>query len=145
MNYDLILNKIRLILTEKQEKGIQEIIDLLYNSFDYYNWIGIYILKDDNLHLGPWKGNHATEHTIIPIGHGICGAAAESGKTEIISDVRSDKRYLACFISTRSEIVIPIKDNDAIIGEIDIDSDKIDAFSKEDADFLEDAADMISS
>ena len=75
---------------------------------------------------------------------GICGAAAATGKTEVIPDVHQDDRYLSCFISTKSEIVVPIKIDDKIIGEIDIDSDIKDAFSEEDCIFLEKIADMLA-
>jgi len=68
----------------------------------------------------------------------------QSTKTEVIADVHADKRYLSCFISTRSEIVVPIKKDGKIIGEIDIDSDKKDAFSEEDRVFLEKIADMLA-
>jgi putative methionine-R-sulfoxide reductase with GAF domain len=101
-------------------------------------------VKGNHLILGPWKGKQATEHTKIPIGKGICGSAAASGKTEIISDVHSDKRYLACFVTTKSEIVVPIKKDGIILGEIDIDSDIKSAFTKEDRVFLEKIADMLS-
>ena len=94
--------------------------------------------------LGPWKGKHATEHTKIPIGKGICGYAAKTGRTEIVSDVSSDDRYLACFVSTRSEIVVPIRKNGKIVGEIDIDSDIPNAFDSKDAVFLEKIADMLA-
>jgi GAF domain-containing protein len=93
--------------------------------------------------LGPWKGKKATEHVKIPKGVGICGSAADSGITEIINNVNDDNRYLACFNTTQSEIVIPIKINNEVIGEIDIDSDLPDAFNIEDKEFLETIADMI--
>ncbi|MHA2431394.1 MAG: GAF domain-containing protein, partial [Promethearchaeota archaeon] len=112
-------------------------------NFTHYNWIGIYILKNNYLILGPWCGEQATEHTKIPVGKGICGSAAKSGKTELIENVQKDERYLACFTNTKSEIVVPIKKNEIIIGEIDIDSDKPGAFTSDDKDFLEKIADMI--
>ena len=119
------------------------IVNFLYENFDHYNWVGIYIVKGDTLILGHWKGMQATEHTKIPIGKGICGSAALSGKTEIIGDVTIDKRYLSCFISTKSEIVVPIKKGKKILGEIDIDSNKKNAFSEKDKVFLENLADML--
>ncbi|MCI0501788.1 MAG: GAF domain-containing protein, partial [Epsilonproteobacteria bacterium] len=85
----------------------------------------------------------ATEHTRIPIGKGVCGSAAATGKTEIVDDVHSDKRYLACFVSTKSEIVVPIKKEGKTIGEIDIDSDKIGAFTIKDKIFLEKVANIL--
>jgi GAF domain-containing protein len=87
--------------------------------------------------LGPWQGPQATDHVRIPIGQGVCGAAAASGETETVDDVNADPRYLACFPSTRSEIVVPIADQARIVGEIDIDSDKPAAFSEDDRAFLE--------
>ena len=100
-------------------------------------------LKDNDLILGPWKGKQETEHTKIPIGKGICGSAAASGKTEIVADVNADSRYLSCFVSTKSEIVVPIKKGKKVLGEIDIDSDIKNAFSKKDKVFLENLADML--
>ena len=80
----------------------------------------------------------------IPIGEGICGAAAASGLTEIVDDVNADDRYLACFVSTRSEIVVPIAYEGRVVGEIDIDSDAPGAFGPEDRRFLERVAVLIS-
>jgi GAF domain-containing protein len=122
---------------------LEDVVDFLYKNFDYYSWVGIYTVENNELVLGPWRGPHATEHTRIPIGSGICGAAASSGKTEIVPDVKSDGRYLSCFVSTKSEIVVPIKKQDMVVGEIDIDSDKRDAFTKMDSLFLEKVSDML--
>ena len=145
MDYELAENKIKEIIFRNQSSQVlQNVVNFLFDNFNKYNWIGIYIVDGDNLILGPWKGEQATEHVKIPIGEGICGSAAASGKTEIIPDVNADDRYLACFVSTRSEIVIPIKDNYKILGEIDIDSDKKDAFTRNDKEFLEKIADMLS-
>jgi GAF domain-containing protein len=131
-------------IISKSSNVLSDVVEFLYENFKYYSWIGVYIVKGNELILGPWKGEQATEHKKIPIGKGICGSAAESGKTEIISDVNSDKRYLSCFVTTKSEIVVPIKRDGKILGEIDIDSDFKDAFTKKDKDFLEEIADMLS-
>ncbi len=144
MDYDYAKQKIKQILTKNKEKSVQQVVDFLQSNFEMYSWVGIYVVKDNMLHLGPWQGDQDTEHTEIPIGQGICGAAAKTGKTEIVSDVHADNRYLSCFVSTRSEIVVPIKKKSKIIGEIDIDSDTPDAFSKEDDLFLKEIADMLS-
>ena len=145
MDYELAENKIKEIIFRNQSSQVlQNVINFLFDNFNKYTWVGIYIVDGDNLVLGPWKGEQATEHVKIPIGKGICGSAAASGRTEIVPDVNADGRYLACFVSTRSEIVVPIKDNYKIIGEIDIDSDKKDAFTRKDKEFLEKIADMLS-
>lgn len=145
MDYDIAEREIKKMIANFNNSNLlQKVVGYLYENFEKYNWVGIYIVKENDLILGPWRGEHATEHTKIPIGKGICGSAAQSGRTEIIPDVNEDKRYLACFVSTRSEIVVPIKKNLKIVGEIDIDSDMPNAFSKQDAFFLEKIADMLS-
>jgi GAF domain-containing protein len=143
LDYSLAEGKINNIIL-KSSDALTGVVDFLYENFKHYSWIGIYIVEGSDLILGPWKGKHATEHTKIPIGKGICGSAAASGKTEIISDVHSDKRYIACFVTTKSEIVVPIIKDGKILGEIDIDSDKKNAFTNEDKFFLEKIADMLS-
>jgi GAF domain-containing protein len=80
----------------------------------------------------------------IPVGQGVCGAAAARGETEIVDDVNADPRYLACFPSTRSEIVVPIVHNGRVVGEIDIDSDQPAAFGAEDRELLERVAVLLA-
>ncbi|HEC72652.1 MAG TPA: GAF domain-containing protein [Thermoplasmatales archaeon] len=143
MDYKLAENKIKKLISNTQEDVLQKIVDFLYENFEKYTWVGIYIVEDGTLVLGPWRGKQATEHTRIPVGKGICGSSAATGKTELISDVNSDNRYLACFVSTKSEIVVPIKKEGHVIAEIDIDSDARDAFNNEDKIFLEKIADML--
>jgi L-methionine (R)-S-oxide reductase len=119
-------------------------VEVLQGRFEHYSWVGIYLVEGDELVLGPWQGPEATEHVRIPVGQGVCGAAAASGVTEIVDDVNADPRYLACFPSTRSEIVVPIALNGRVVGEIDIDSDRPAAFGQEDRDFLERVAELIA-
>jgi L-methionine (R)-S-oxide reductase len=122
---------------------LRAVVSVLHDRFDHYSWIGIYLVEGEELVLGPWQGPQATEHVRIPLGQGICGAAAASGQTEIVDDVNADPRYLACFPSTRSEIVVPISYQEKIVGEIDIDSDRPAAFAQEDRTFLERVALLI--
>jgi GAF domain-containing protein len=119
-------------------------VEVLETGFDHYSWVGIYLVAGDDLVLGPWQGPEATEHVRIPVGQGVCGAAAASGVTEIVDDVNADPRYLACFPSTRSEIVVPIARDGRVIGEIDIDSDRPAAFDDDDREFLEHVAATIA-
>ena len=122
---------------------LRQVVELLHDRFDHYSWVGIYLVEGDELVLGPWKGPQATDHVRIPIGQGICGAAAASGQIEIVDDVSADERYLACFVSTRSEIVVPISYEGRIVGEIDIDSDVPAAFGDADRQLLERVATLI--
>ena len=123
---------------------VRDIVELLHDRIGHYSWVGIYFVEQDELVVGPWKGPQATEHVRIPVGQGICGAAAASGQTEIVDDVNADPRYLACFASTRSEIVVPIAYDGRVVGEIDIDSDEPAAFGDEDRVFLERVAALIA-
>lgn len=109
-------------------------------QFPHFHWTGIYLVRDDVLHLGPFVG-HPTEHVAIPVGDGICGAAAQQRATIVVDDVAADPRYLACFASTRSEIVVPILAPDgSALGEIDVDSDEPAAFTPGDRTYLEGVA-----
>jgi L-methionine (R)-S-oxide reductase len=138
------LNQIRALIAEAPgpQAAAQRVVEELHNRFSHYDWVGVYWLDEaaGELVLGPWIGPEATEHTRIPVGEGICGAAAASGQTEIIDDVDADSRYLACFATTRSEIVVPIFAEGRVVGEIDIDGSDPSAYDGTDARFLEEVA-----
>jgi GAF domain-containing protein len=123
---------------------LRNVVEALHDRFEHYSWVGIYLVEGKDLVLGPWKGPEATEHVRISVGQGVCGAAAASGETEIVDDVNADPRYLACFPSTRSEIVVPISYEGRVVGEIDIDSDRPAAFTDDDRAFLEHVAELIA-
>ena len=129
---------------DPSDEILRRVVDLLHDGFESYSWVGIYFVEGDELVLGPWRGPEATEHVRIPVGQGVCGAAAASGTTEIVDDVNADERYLSCFLSTRSEIVVPIVYDRLVVAEIDIDSDVPAAFGDADREFLERVAALIS-
>jgi GAF domain-containing protein len=112
---------------------------LLHAGVPHYSWVGIYLLDGNELVLGPFVGK-VSPHTRIPLGRGICGAAAAEKETIIVDDVNADPRYLACSLETKSEIVVPIMSGDDVLGEIDIDSDQPAAFGPADRQMLEDVA-----
>ena len=124
-------------IAEHGEDVLQRVVDVLHDEIEHYSWVGVYLVEGDDLVLGPWRGPQATEHVRIPVGQGVCGAAAASGETEIVDDVNADTRYLACFASTRSEIVVPISYEGLVVAEIDIDSDRPAAFGENDRVLLE--------
>ena len=119
----------------------KEIIDTL-SRIPYYNWVGFYFLQNGELVLGPYKGR-PTEHVRIKIGQGVCGRAVAEQSTIVVDDVTKESNYLACSLETRSEIVVPIRVRDEIVGEIDIDSDDLAAFDEIDRDFLEEVASIV--
>ncbi len=118
--------------------AMQSICELLQVSVPYYDWVGFYFKNGDKreLKLGPYAGA-PTDHTIIPFGKGICGQVAESNQNFVVPDVHAQDNYIACSLTVRSEIVIPLFKNGENIGQIDIDSNTPDPFSTEDERFLE--------
>jgi len=122
---------------------LKETVKILKERFSHYSWVGIYLVQGDFLSLETYLGK-PSPHERIPIGKGICGAAASTGKTLNIPDVHNDSRYLACSLETRSEIVVPILLDGQAIGEIDIDSDLPAAFSDKDRLMLEGIAAILA-
>lgn len=140
-----IIKQIDQLVQSKKEREdiLREIIRVLKENYEHYNWVGIYLLEGDELLLGPYLGK-PSPHTRIRLNKGICGAAASQRKTVNIPDVSADTRYLACSLETRSEIVVPIMKGKQVFGEIDIDSDQLSAFSKEDQLLLEQVCSILS-
>lgn len=124
--------------------ALAETVRRLRDAFGKYNWVGVYWVIHHQLVLVAWDGPEPTEHVRIPIGTGICGLAAETGETVVVPDVSRDPRYLACFPDTRSEIVVPVKRDGRVLGEIDIDSNLLDPFGPADRALLEAVADLLA-
>ncbi|GAA3647845.1 GAF domain-containing protein [Flavivirga jejuensis] len=125
--------------TEKTvDERLLNICELLETHIEYYNWVGFYFRNGtkEELHLGPYVGA-PTDHTVIPFGKGICGQVAVSNKNFIVPDVAAQDNYIACSITVKAEIVIPIFVNGENIGQIDIDSNTPDPFTQADERFLE--------
>ena len=119
---------------------------LLNKEMLKYNWVGFYMLEagadPPMLVLGHYQGA-MTPHTRIPLNLGICGAAASSGKTVVVDDVKVDRRYLACSLETKSEIVVPLFVRGQVGGELDIDSHFLAAFADEDRELVEYCAELV--
>jgi len=119
-------------------KKMEQICELLRSSVSYYDWVGFYFADHTTrtLHLKAFAGE-PTDHTVIPFGKGICGQVAESNSNFVVPDVNAQDNYIACSITVKSEIVVPLFKDGKNIGQIDIDSNTIDPFSEEDERFLE--------
>lgn len=115
-----------------------EICKHLEKHISYYNWVGFYFKNGEKheLKLGPYVGE-PTDHTIIPFGKGICGQVAVSNENFVVPDVKAQDNYIACSITVKAEIVVPIFVNSENIGQIDIDSNTADPFTEADERFLE--------
>ena len=120
------------------EEKLLAICQLLEKEISYYNWVGFYFKNGDKneLKLGPYVGE-PTDHTIIPFGKGICGQVAVSNQNFVVPDVSAQDNYIACSITVKAEIVVPIFVNGENIGQIDIDSNTPDPFTEADERFLE--------
>ena len=122
---------------------MERAVAVLKQEIPYYSWVGIYLVDGDELVLGPFLGK-PSPHTRIPLGRGICGAAATEKRTIVVDDVNADLRYLACSLETKSEIVVPILQGTRVLGEIDIDSDRPAAFGAADRKLLEAVAALLA-
>ncbi|MEB8327802.1 GAF domain-containing protein [Flavobacteriaceae bacterium KMM 6897] len=124
--------------TVDTDTKLQQICELLKENIDHYDWVGFYFKNGDKneLKLGPYAGA-PTDHTIIPFGKGICGQVAMSNQNFVVPDVKSQDNYIACSITVKAEIVIPLFINGENVGQIDIDSNTPDPFTQEDERFLE--------
>lgn len=124
-----------------KDEILKKYIDKIKAHSEKYHWVGIYLYNKGVLELFPYYIGRPTPHVKIPIDKGLCGAAFRENRTLIVNDVNKDDRYLACSIYTKSEIVVPIRNTDGeLIGEIDIDSDYLNAFDENDKLFLENIA-----
>jgi len=138
---------IRILNSEGDAKSrLQRICNYLHENIRCCDWAGYYLVDPSltgELLLGPYSGE-PTEHTRIEFGSGICGQAASTGNTLVIADVKNETNYLSCSPYVKSEIVVPVIHENAIAGEIDLDSFTENGFSEDDRNFLEWVAEMSS-
>jgi len=102
-------------------------VALLYNAMNDVNWLGIYVLRNTELVLGPFQGLPACVH--LELGAGVCGTAAATLETQRVANVHQFEGHIACDTDSLSEIVVPLVCNGDLIGVLDIDSPKADRFS----------------
>lgn len=121
---------------------LQRAVQRIHASDGKYDWVGIYLLRGDELILHNFIGK-PTDHTRIPVGRGVCGTAVTEGRDINVPDVEALDNYLACSAETRSEIVVLIRDGERILGQIDIDSDTRKAFDQRDERELRKIADAL--
>lgn len=116
---------------------------LLWQYLEDVNWVGFYLLEGEKLVLGPFQGRPACIE--IPVGRGVCGAAAASGATQLVPNVHEFAGHIACDSASNSEIVVPIFKNGELFGVLDVDSPLYSRFDESDREGLEEVARIIGN
>lgn len=136
-DYALLDSQLRALLADEADPlaAASNFVALLYNAIDDINWLGIYVLRDDELVLGPFQGKPACVH--IALGDGVCGTAATSRQTQRVADVHAFPGHIACDPDSRSELVVPLICDGELLGVLDIDSPSTRRFSAVDQNGVE--------
>jgi L-methionine (R)-S-oxide reductase len=134
--YKLVYQQVKAMVSKESDPiaNMANVAALLHETFEWW-WTGFYRVDGESLVLGPFQGPVAC--TRIPFGHGVCGTAWERRETIIVPDVEQFPGHIACSSLSRSEIVVPIFKDDAVVGVLDIDSKELSAFDQTDAIWLE--------
>jgi L-methionine (R)-S-oxide reductase len=133
-------------LTEGERDGVANMANvaaLMWEFVPALNWAGFYRMVEGELVLGPFAGRPACIR--IPLGRGVCGAAAESGATQLVEDVHAFPGHIACDAASRSELVVPVVRDGAVIAVIDLDSPEPARFDAEDAAGIEALAALLAA
>lgn len=131
-DYTLLKSQLDALLADETDAlaNTANFVALLNSALDDINWIGVYVLRGNELVLGPFQGLAACVR--IPLGKGVCGTAAEKLETMRVADVHTFPGHIACDAASRSELVVPLIVNGALVGVLDIDSPLLDRFSEDD-------------
>lgn len=140
--YETLLPQIKALVSGETDQvaNLANISAALKQTFNFF-WVGFYLVKEEELVLGPFQGPIAC--TRIKKGKGVCGTTWERGKTVIVPNVDEFPGHIACSSDSKSEIVVPVKRKGDVIGVLDIDSDQFNSFDNVDKEFLEALFDSI--
>jgi GAF domain-containing protein len=142
-DYDTALQHIKGVVDGEPDliANLSNIAAILKN-LDGFFWVGFYLVKGDELVLGPFQGPVAC--TRISFGKGVCGKAWEENRSQLVPDVHAFEGHIACNPNSKSEVVIPIRIGDKVGMVLDVDSDRINDFSELDLQKLEEVGKIIS-
>src|SRR3984893_15014222 len=126
------------------KRSVKQVAEMIRAARDY-RFIAIYKIVKNEFVILAGTGNEPPAYPRFPTSQGLCGAVLESGKPIVVGDVHKDKRYLPTFHTTKSEIIVPMRnDHKKIVGMLDAESEKLNAFDDEDRQFLERAGGLIA-
>lgn len=142
-NYDLLQKQVASLIEDESNliAILSNVSALLNDSLDQINWVGFYLIENNELILGPFQGHPACVH--IAIGKGVCGTAVETNESQLVEDVNAFLGHIACDANSKSEVVVPIHKGDQVIGVLDIDAPIINRFSNIDKVALEEIVSII--
>jgi len=135
--YKALLPQVEALLNFEEPwfSNFSNVTAALKDAFDKISWVGFYLLKDGKLFLGPFQGKVAC--TTIELGKGVCGTSASKKETIFVEDVNKFPGHIACDSGSCSEIVIPLINNEEILGVLDLDSYNFSSFGETDKHYLE--------
>ena len=136
-NYQLLIKQLEALIEDEPDviANLSNSSALLNQFLDDVNWVGYYLMKEEELVLGPFQGLPACVR--IKVGSGVCGTAVSEQTTQRVENVHAFPGHIACDANSQSEIVVPIMKNDQVIGVLDIDSPSHDRFDDIDQQYLE--------
>ena len=136
-NYDLLQKQVASLIEDESNliAILSNVSALLNDSLDQINWVGFYLIENNELILGPFQGHPACVH--IAIGKGVCGTAVETNESQLVEDVNAFPGHIACDANSKSEVVVPIHKDNQVIGVLDIDAPITNRFSNTDKIALE--------
>ena len=134
--YEALLPQIEALISGEPDlyANLSNVAAALKQAFDFF-WVGFYLVKENQLVLGPFQGPIAC--TRISFGKGVCGTAWKEGKTQLVPDVDAFPGHIACSSASRSEIVVPVFKGDQVAMVLDVDSDQLNDFDNTDQEYLE--------
>jgi len=136
IKYEAIIPQIDSLISDEPDliSNLANIAAALKEAFGFF-WVGFYLVKEDQLVLGPFQGPIAC--TRIAFGKGVCGTAWKEGKTQLVPDVEAFPGHIACSSASKSEIVVPVFKDEEVVMVLDVDSDQLDDFDSDDQKYLE--------
>ncbi len=135
--YRLLVSQLKALLTKEDNliSNLSNLTAAIKDTFEKVSWVGFYLFDGQKLYLGPFQGKVAC--TNIEIGKGVCGTSAAKAETIIVPDVDKFPGHIACDSNSKSEIVIPLFQNNRLLGVLDLDSHEYNSFGKADREYLE--------
>jgi len=142
--YDSLIPQIKALVGDETDlvANLANVAAAIKQTFGFF-WVGFYLVKDDELVLGPFQGPIAC--TRIALGKGVCGTSWEKGETIVVDDVDAFPGHIACSSLSKSEIVVPVVKNGNVVAVLDIDSDTLSTFDETDAHYLNNLCEWLSS